>query len=115
MLQQDTDWQLSEHVPRVLIFDEFRKILTTFLIDKWSFSIDNKVYIREANYNTWTFKFDNFSEFQNVISDTLPLTRERCYDSLHTKIDMWLTPKKLLDSGSKKEFFYYYFRICFLT
>ena len=31
--------------------------------------------VKEASYSTWTFKFDNFSEFQNIISDS-PLTHE---------------------------------------
>ena len=43
--------------------------------------------MREANYNTGTLKFDNFSEFQNVISDGL-LTLKRHHDALSTKIDM---------------------------
>ena len=45
--------------------------------------------------NTWTLKFENFSEFQNVIIDKpmLPTTRERHYDALRTKIDMWLTQR----------------------
>ena len=40
--------------------------------------------------NTLTLKFENFSEFQNVIIDKpmLPTTRERHYDALRTKIDM---------------------------
>ena len=33
----------------------------------------------------WTFNFDNFSEFQNVISNTF-LTRERHYDALSTNL-----------------------------
>ena len=48
--------------------------------------------MREANYNTWTLKFDNFSELQNVISDSLPspppVTHDRHYDALRAKIDM---------------------------
>ena len=26
--------------------------------------------MREVNYNTWTSKFDNFPDFQSVISDS---------------------------------------------
>ena len=47
--------------------------------------------IREGNFNYCSFKFDNFSQFQNVISDsTPPLTpnRERHHYSLLTKVDM---------------------------
>ena len=63
-----------------------------------------------ADDNLWTLKFDNFSEFQNFISDGTPTsthptrqrhydalqtkihpTRQRHYDALQTKIDMWLT------------------------
>ena len=36
--------------------------------------------------NLWTLKSDNFSEFQNLISDS-PLHPERHYDTLRTKID----------------------------
>ena len=54
------------------------------------------INIREANYNTWSFKFDNFSEFQNVISNrspaSLPPTPEHYYDPQSTKINIWLTP-----------------------
>ena len=46
--------------------------------------------MREANYNTRTLKFNNFPEFQNVISNSPSLTHERHYDALGTKIDMWL-------------------------
>ena len=42
--------------------------------------------------NSWTLEFDNFFDFQNVISDSPPFTPERHYDALRTKIDMWLTP-----------------------
>ena len=52
--------------------------LIFFLIDKWYFSIDNLINIREEKYNTtWTFKFDNFSEFQRVISDSPSLLHPR--------------------------------------
>ena len=34
----------------------------------------------------------NLSEFQSVINDSPP-TRERHYGALHTRFDMWLTPK----------------------
>ena len=50
--------------------------------------------------NSRALKFDNFSEFQNVISDSsppLPLPRpqpQRYYDALRTKIDMWLSTKR---------------------
>ena len=70
-MQQDKSWHLLKHVPRVLI-DQFHKFLDTFLIDKWSFSIDDQTNIKEVNYNTWTCKFDNFFEFRNVISFSLP-------------------------------------------
>ena len=40
--------------------------------------------IREANYNASTIKFDNFSN-----------PRERHYETLHTKIDVYLTPYML--------------------
>ena len=39
----------------------------------------------------WTLKFNNFSHFQNVISNNSP-TRERYYDALSTKTDMSITP-----------------------
>ena len=42
--------------------------------------------------NSRALKFDNFSEFQNVISDSLPPPPQRPYDALRTKIDMRLTP-----------------------
>ena len=42
---------------------------------------------REANYSTLNINFDNFPEFQSVISDS-PSTRERHYHVLCTKIDM---------------------------
>ena len=48
-----------------------------------------------VNDNSWTLKFDNFSHFQNVISNNPPLTRERHYDVLRTKIDMLLTPNRI--------------------
>ena len=38
-----------------------------------------------------TLKFNNFSHFQNVISNNSP-TRERYYDALSTKTDMSITP-----------------------
>ena len=44
--------------------------------------------------NLWTLKFDNFSEFHNVINDSSP-SPERHYDALRTKIDMWLIPYSL--------------------
>ena len=40
--------------------------------------------IREANCNASTIKFDNFSN-----------PRERHYETLHTKIDVYLTPYML--------------------
>ena len=42
-------------------------------------------------------KFDNFSEFQNVISDSIlpPFPPQRHYDALLTRIDIWLTPYTL--------------------
>ena len=47
--------------------------------------------------NLWALKFDNFSEFQNVISDSPPPPPtpipQRHYDVLRTKIVKWLTPK----------------------
>ena len=41
-----------------------------------------------------TLKFDTFSPFQKVISNNLPPapTRERHYDALCTKIEIWITP-----------------------
>ena len=57
----------------------------------WYFSIDDKINARERNYYTWTIKFDNFSRFHNVISDSLPQSvsvimthceGKRIYDSL---------------------------------
>ena len=39
-----------------------------------------------------SFEIDNFSEFQNVISDSAPHPPQRHYDALRTKIGMWLTP-----------------------
>ena len=47
-------------------------------IQKW-------IYV--VNHNSWTLKFDNFSNFQN----SLPVTNERQYDAWRTKIDVWLT------------------------
>ena len=42
-------------------------------------------------------KFDNFSELQNVISDSSPLPIPQCHcDTLRTKIDMWFTPEGLI-------------------
>ena len=41
------------------------------------------IYMKFTDYNTRAFNFDNFSEFQNVISDRLS-TRGR----LRTQIDM---------------------------
>ena len=49
---------------------------------------------------SWALKFDNFSEFQNMISDSLP-THERHYDVLSTKIDMWLTPNSNVSVWSR--------------
>ena len=47
--------------------------------------------------NSWTLKFDNFSEFQNVISDSSPTPPpELHYDELRAKINMWLTPTRSL-------------------
>ena len=47
--------------------------------------------------NSWALRFDNFSEFQNIISDGLfPPTPQGHYDVLRTKISMWLAPKALL-------------------
>ena len=40
--------------------------------------------------NLWALKFDNFSEFQNVISDSLHPTPEHYYDVLRTKIVIYL-------------------------
>ena len=48
------EWQLLEHMPRVLTFDRFRKFWTNFFIGKWSFSINDQVIMREENFNTWT-------------------------------------------------------------
>ena len=60
------------------------------------------------------FKFDNFSEYQNVISDSTP-SRKRHYDALRTKIDMWLTAKlsdfRLL--GNNKEVSFFWSRLAF--
>ena len=41
--------------------------------------------------NSRTFKFDNFSEFKNVISDSLSAPK-RHYDALRTKIDICDSP-----------------------
>ena len=43
-------------------------------------------------------KFDNISEFQNVISDS-PSQPQRHYDALRTKIDMWLTPNEIFGAS----------------
>ena len=48
-------------------------------------------YNRNKLHKTWTFKFDKFSEFQNVTSDGPSFTWESRCDTLCTKIDMWLT------------------------
>ena len=53
-----------------------------------------------VNGNWWTLKFDNFSYFQNVISNN-PNTRERHYGALRTNIDMWLTPKNNVNESRK--------------
>ena len=72
---------------------KFVNFLITFLTDKWSLSIDDWINIREVNYNSWTFKFDHFSEFQNVISGS----QSEChYGALHTKIGLWLTPNNFI-------------------
>ena len=48
--------------------------------------------------NSWALKFDNFSEFQNVIKDSPPPLNPQCYyDTLCTNIDIWLTPNKVRD------------------
>ena len=48
----------------------------------------NKYTIHCQLYNNLrTFKFDNFSEFQNLISGSPP-AHQRHYDALRTKIDM---------------------------
>ena len=51
--------------------------------------------------NSWALKFYNFSEFQNVISDSPPPTPQLHYDPLRTKIDMWLTRKDFSSLGLK--------------
>ena len=55
--------------------------------------------IREANYNTWTCKFNNFSELQNFIIDS---PNERHFDVLGTKID-----SNLPLSSSENQYFRY--------
>ena len=44
--------------------------------------------------NSWTLKFYNFSDFQDVISDSAhpTPTLEGHYEALCTKTDKWLTP-----------------------
>ena len=72
-------------------------------------------FIRKANYNTWILKFDNFSEFQNVIFDSPP-NLERHYEALHTIIDMWLTPNctDFTSPQLRKHFMYVIFFHLFL-
>ena len=60
----------------ISVLSNFLIFLTVFLIDKWSFSVDDKINIRQPNHNSWTFKFDNFSEFQNVIKDSSDGTKD---------------------------------------
>ena len=71
-LQQDVNWQLLEHMSIVLIFDWFRKFLTNFFIDKWYFSTDDWIIIREENCNAWTII--NAFKYLLVISDSPPPT-----------------------------------------
>ena len=46
-------------------------------------------------HETWTFKCLNFSKFQNVISDSSapPPCRDRYYEALRIKLDMYVTNK----------------------
>ena len=54
------------------------------------------------NENSWTLKFDNFSHFQNVISNNTS-TCERHYDALRMEINMWINPySKTRNSKVKK-------------
>ena len=62
-------------------------------------------------WSKWQFeKFDNFSEFGNVIRQPSPLppliTREGHYDELHTRIDMWLNPKFVLNCTYRCYFYW---------
>ena len=57
-----------------------------------SIRVHNSLTVHE---NSCTLKFDNFSKFQNFISDS-PSTFQRHYDTSRTKIDMRLTPKLFL-------------------
>ena len=61
------------------------KILATFRTDKWSFSIDGKINIREANYKTWTYKLNAFLNFKRslVITSLLP-------PPPHPRASLWL-------------------------
>ena len=57
-------------------------------INKYNKQIHNSLTV---HYNSWNLKFDSFSEFQSVISDSAPpppFIRERHYDVLRAKIDM---------------------------
>ena len=55
-----------------------------------SIRVHNSLTVQD---NSWALKFDNFSEFRNVISDSTP-NPQRHYGALRTKIDMWLTPRR---------------------
>ena len=58
----------------------FRNIFTNFVNIKWSFSsmikqVHNPLTVHD---NSWTLKFDNFSEFQNVITLTPSVIMTHC-------------------------------------
>ena len=55
--------------------------------------VNNSMAVHDSS---WTLKFDNFTDFPNVISDRPP-TPERHYDALRTKINMWLNPNQVVD------------------
>ena len=66
------------------------KVFTNFVNVRWSIFIQvyNSLTVHD---NLWILKFDNFYEFQNVISD-----------ALRTKIDMWLTPNSCIKKHVKR-------------
>ena len=70
------------------------QLFTYFVNIRWSFlsmikQVHNALTVHD---NSWALKLDNFSEFQNFISDNPhPVHSKRHYDALRKKMDMWLT------------------------
>ena len=79
---------------RLMIFSESSPIyiwaIAEHELDTLSIRVHNSLTVHD---NSWALKFDNFLEFQNVISDSSPTPQRHC-DALRTKIYMWLAPRK---------------------